>query len=303
MIQSVQVTNSNNESLIFDLKDPDASGFLIRAIDGLTPGKANIAKTDRSTMDGATFGSARISARNIVLALSFVGNRSTEEARNELYKYFPLKKMVKLRFTTDIKVCEIAGYVESNEANIFSQTELVQISIICMVPYFTIGANHRQVTYLSGKIPSFEFPFENDSLTEPLIEMGNIGHQTQTVLKYDGDAETGVIVYIHSTGEVGNLTLYNLDSREYFRLNGDTLEKFTGNKIMAGDDIEISTVKGNKYVRLTRNGEIKNILNCVDRGSSWFQVTKGDNTIAYNTEYGDRNLSIRIENQVLYEGL
>lgn len=303
MIQSVKVTNHVNESLLIDLKNPEASGFVIRSIDGLGPGKASLSTIDRATMDGAVFSSARVPARNIIFTLTFAGNTSAETLRNKSYRYFPLKKTIKLNFITDERTCEISGVVESNEPNIFSQEESLSISVMCPVPFFTVGEAYRQVTYLSGVSPEFEFPFENDSLIDNQLTMGTIGKLMQNIITYNGDVDTGVVIKIHAVGEAENVTFYNLGTREQFKINTAMLEKVTGSKIKAGDDITISTVKGAKYVHLLRNGEISNILNCVDKGVSWFQITNGDNRFAYTADFGDTNLQIRIENQVYYEGL
>lgn len=93
---------------------------------------------------------------------------------------------------------------------------------------------------------------------------------------YNGDAEIGVTITIHAIGEASNITIYNTGTREVMRIDTDKLEKFTGSGIIAGDEIIICTVKGNKSITLLRNGKTTNILNCLDKtliGSSLRRAT------------------------------
>ncbi len=106
------------------------------------------------------------------------------------------------------------------------------------------------------------FPFSNESLQDPLLEMGEIKNETEQVVAYNGDAEIGVTITIHAIGEVSNITIYNTGTREVMRIDTDKLEKFTGSGIIAGDEIIICTVKGNKSITLLRNGKTTNVFKC-----------------------------------------
>jgi hypothetical protein len=87
------------------------------------------------------------------------------------------------------------------------------------------------------------------------------------------------------------------------KINTDKLLALTGSVIIAGDDIIISTVKGNKYITLLRDGVYINILNCLDKNVDWLQLSKGDNVFAFTAETGNAVLQFRIENQTVYEGV
>jgi len=133
--------------------------------------------------------------------------------------------------------------------------------------------------------------------------MGNIVIDQEQTVYYQGDAEVGVVIYIHALGEVTDLEIYNLGTREEMKIDTNKLEALTGYGIIEGDDIIISTVKGNKFVQLLRDGEYINILNCLDKGSSWFKLVKGDNLFYYTSDTGASNLQFRVENRILYEGV
>ena len=87
------------------------------------------------------------------------------------------------------------------------------------------------------------------------------------------------------------------------RIDTDKLEKLTGSGMVAGDEIIISTIKGDKSITLLRNGIDTNILNCLDKDSDWFQLSKGDNIFAYVVEEGTTNVQFKIENRTAFEGV
>lgn len=306
MIKAITVTNYLGDSLRLELARPDLSGFIVESITGLGPGKANINTTEISTNDGSLFNSSRVPNRNIVIALRYFwrDTASIEDTRQLSYQYFPIKKKVKLLIETDNRTAEIEGYVESNEPNIFSKEEGADISIICPYPFFYSAEDGGwQTTMFSGIEPLFEFPFCNDSLTENLLQMGIIQNRTNNVVVYEGDVEIGIIITIHAVGEASNITIYNTMTRESMRIDTNKIASYTGSGIVAGDDIIISTVKGDKYATLIRGGDTFNILNCMDRDTDWFQLSKGDNIFVYTAEAGTTNLQFKIENKLVYEGV
>jgi len=332
MIKTVTVTNYLGDSIKLDLRRPEQSGFLIKSISGLGPSKANINTTEVSTNDGSLFNSARLNQRNIVFELIFVesvNRENIEDIRQKSYKYFPMKKNLDLLIETDNRIVKTTGYVESNEPNIFSSQEGSQISIICPDPHFySAGPDGNNTTVFYGIESVFEFPFsmelsifdvhttpyflsamqtleehEYEFLTDPLIVFGNIQNKTENVITYKGDSEIGITIQIHAIGEAGSITIYNTETREIMRIDTFRLETLTGSGIVAGDDIIIKTQKGDKSITLIRAGKTTNILNCLDKGTDWFSLAKGDNVFAFTAESGTTNLQFRIDNKVIYEGV
>lgn len=307
MIYSIVVTNYLGDRIKLELGKPDISGFLIKSITGLGPAKANVNTTEVSTNDGSLFNSARLSQRNIVLDLVFINTvygESIEDLRQKSYKYFPLKKSVELTIETDNRYVKTTGYVESNEPNIFSSQEGTQISIICPDPYFySAGEDGNNVTNFYSIDPTFEFPFSNESLDDPLLVFGKIQIKTEGVITYHGDSEIGVMIYIHAIGPATNINIYNTETREVTRINTEKISSLTGKGIVASDDIVINTAKGEKSITLIREGVSYNILNCLDKNTDWFTLAKGDNIFAFTADSGVTNLQFRVENKVIYEGV
>ena len=102
---------------------------------------------------------------------------------------------------------------------------------------------------------------------------------------------------------VKDIVIYNARTREVMRINTDFIQTLTGQAYGAGDDIIINTKRGEKSVTLLRAGLTTNILNCLGKGSSWFQLSKGDNIFIYNATEGAMSIQFKIENDTIYEGV
>lgn len=305
MIKSITVKNYLNDQITLELTRPELSGFIVRSIDGLGPVKANVNVTDLSTNDGGIFNSSRLDKRNIVISLGFLQtpNESIEDIRQKSYKYFPIKKKVYLKIETDNRTSVTEGYVESNEPDIFSQNEGTNISIICPDPFFYSETDNE--TLFSGVEPMFEFAFENNSTSESLLEMGSIQNKTEQIIVYDGNSETGMTIYIHALGDASNITIVNNLTNEIMIINTEKLKTLMSSEdeIISGDTIIISTTRGDKSITLLRDGVKTNILNCLERGSKWFTLVKGDNIFSYTAATGSSNLQFYIVNKIAYDGV
>lgn len=304
MIKSITVTNHLGDSLTIELTRPDKTGFIVLpSTTGLGPTKATVNMTKAAMNDGKVYNSSSLNERNIVLALQFyqTATETIEDLRHKAYKYFPANTMVKLRVETDNRTTETKGIVETHEPSIFSANEGCSISILCPDPFWYSAKTND--TVFSGIRPTFEFPFENLSLTEPLIEMGVIENKTENVVYYAGDAEIGMTIVIHALGEAGDITIYNTTTRERMRIDTAKIAKKTGSGIITGDTITIETSQNNKSITLLRNGVETNIFNCLDKDVDWFTLVKGDNIFAYTAENGATNLNFTISNKILYKGV
>lgn len=292
MIKTVKATNYRGETLTIDLANPYSSGFAVTSIEGLGPNKATINTVEIATGDGAIYNSGRVDPRNIVIKMIFVGD-DVENLRRKTYQYFPLNKLLTFEVVTDKRSAVISGYVESNEPQIFSKAESTSISIICPDPYFrSLSVENSRVVFY-GEEPVFEFPFENEG-NSPTIEFGIIHQITEANIPYSGESEVGAVFTIHALGPAKNVRIDNLDTGESMSVKIEML---------SGDDLIISTVSGNKFVMLLRNGEYTNSLNRLDRNSDWFKLSKGDNAFAYQAEEGLNNLQFEVAYDTLYEGM
>lgn len=302
MIRSVTVTNHNNESLTLDLFHPEWSGIVIDNIEGMGPPNSTINSNEVATVDGGIFTSARMGQRNIVITLSPLFNPTIEDSRIRIYKYFPIKKKIHLDFLMDRRHAECEGYVEGNTPTIFSDHETIQISIICPDPYFyELG---KEEMAFAGTLPLFQFPFSNESLTEPLLEFGEIHQDNRAILRYSGDVDTGIDITIHVMNETAEqITLWNVETREQIKIDTLKMKRLTGITFSQGDDIEISTKIGYKYARLLHDGKYWNIISCINKDADWFQLTAGNNVFTFTADSGESNLMVTFYYRNAYGGI
>lgn len=304
MIKAITAVNDRGESLRIELTKPMETGFLVKNIDGLGPGKATINTTEMATYDGAMYNSSRFNQRTITITFKYLNVPTIEDVRQKSYKYFPINQQITLIVETTNRTAEINGWVESNEANIFDKAETATISIVCPDPYFKLyGSKGTEVHVFYGVDALFEFQFENDSLTEPMLEFGSIQEKREQNIFYTGDAEVGMSFIMNALGEVGDVIIYNVRTREQMRILESRLVALTGEKLHKGDTITITTGKGEKGITLLRDGDTYNILNVLDKGTTWLTLKKGDNLLAYSASYGAEFLEFKIENRVIYEGV
>lgn len=319
MIQSVTIKNFVGEELTLRLTDPEPySGLIISKIDGLGPAKANVNVTDISTTDGGFYNSARLDKRNIVMDLLFAfpeGSNLIEDARLFTYRFFPVKKPLILIIETDRRIVKTEGYVESNDPNVFDKASGTHISIICPDPYFHSYESGMTTTF-SSLTNDFFFPFygtgptyePNDSETN-MYYLGYFGTLNDSISKeifYEGDAETGIVIKIHAKGDASNPSIYNLKTDEFMSIDTSKLASLVNDghsDLIDGDDIIITTIKGQKSAILNREGAYYNILNCLDRNVDWLTLYQGYNNFYYTAETGSTNLDVSITNDVIFEGV
>lgn len=310
MIERISVTNPKGEVLDMELANPEKSGFAVVNVEGLGPPQADINGQEVATADGMLFSSARARTRDIILQLmmwsrdsrSKYGKLSVEDCRHLTYRYFPLKKRVRITIKTDTRTSFCEGYVESNEPEVFSDQESTTITIVCPDPYFYVNGDSQ--TIFSGIRSSFEFPFSNESVTEKRIEFGQIWIDRHAVLDYHGTVDTGVLITVHSlSGKAEDIRLYNVDTQERIIIDTTKLEKITGAPFDEKDDIVISTVKKNRYCRLVRKGVTTNIIGALDMTSDWFQISAGLNGFAFTAKAGADNLSVTFSYKDAYVGV
>ena len=328
MIQSVTITNylgslndnlakqTNQSTVHITLKDDEPShGMLIMSITGLGPVKATINRTELATTDGSLYNSAKLEERNIVIKIKFLEAKSIEDVRLLTYKYFPIKRKVIFSIKTDNRDARAIGYIESNEPDIFSKDECADISIICPDPYFysNLAGDSPHIIQFSGLEDEFEFPFDNNSLTENLIELGNIQPIVTKDFLYQGDQEIGVTMNIDFMNNVDtDFTVYHYKSSfnpnepelmSGFLIKAEKLHALMGTFFLSGDRVTVETTQGNEHIFLIRNGVSHNILNAVTRDSDWFKLAKGSNRFIFTAYGNESKLNFRIENYVIYEGV
>lgn len=341
MIKSIKVTNYLGESISLPLRYyPEEPGLIIKEIDGLGPAEADINMTEMATVDGAIDNSSRLNTREITLSFIFAETKENpliEDIRLMTYKYFPIKKPITFEIETDRRNCRIEGRVESNEPKIFDDMEGSEITIQCAFPYFSSNTGYNNTFY--GVTPLFEFPFSNEGyrrivdyiedkdlkaiednnkegiessitefVSEPTIEFGEINKIVRQNLFYEGDAEVGIILELHTIGPVSGIRIINGITREQIVLDDERIKSVMGDDgedeaIQTGDSIIINSKTGKKTVTLIRHAERTNIINALGFPITWFTLKKGNNSFICEADSGIENLIFTVKADILYEGV
>ena len=255
-------------------------------VTGLTPPDATINTSVIVTKDGSTFNSSRLNERNIVLQI--VPNHDIEHKRINLYKYIKSKQYIKLYLKNSSRDVWIEGYVEKVEGDLYTQKQVIQVSIICPDPYFK---SIETLEYEFSTVESmFSFPF---SIEEP-VPISSVSTFTEKNIENISDEETGIVIELYANGLSLEPTIYNMTTNESFTIQ---------HEFEPGDIVRINTRRGEKSLILIRDGEEINIINKIVRGSKWFNLIVGDNIFSYTSIYGTENLQVKISLQPIYEGV
>ncbi|MCQ2978207.1 MAG: phage tail family protein [Clostridia bacterium] len=266
------------------------SQFQVYNIQGLNPPNAAINFSKVAGLDGSRFNSAKLEERNIVIYIKLNGD--IEANRLYLYTFFNTKEWCKFYYKNGSRDVYIEGYVETAECDLFTNNEIMQISIICPNPYFK--AMQEIVDDISKALAAFVFPFSINQ-NEP-IAFSTIDTSKVTNVYNDSESETGVIIEIDVLGNVNTIMITNISSGETFKLSYSFMEN---------DKVIIDTNVGEKSITLIRNGIKYNIFAAINKGSNFFQLSIGDNWFSYLVDDGDNDnlIHIAFKHYTLYRGV
>lgn len=248
-------------------------------VSGLNPSPATINTSSIVGVDGSRYNSSRIEERNIVITLNI--KTPIEENRINLYRYFQVKRYVKLYYQNDHRDVYIEGYVETFENNPFTQLQQPQISIICPDPFWK--SNSEINVNFSNPLALFEFPF---SISTDGIEFSRIEKITTTTIDMGEVASGAVIEFYATSNQILNPKFINLTTNEFFGVNFD---------MYLGDRIIINTKHGEKSVVLVRDGVTRNIMSDRMDGSKWITFESGVNDISFSADEGQHNLEVTVK--------
>lgn len=284
---SVKVINRRGQELEITQRE---DRFQIISIKGLSQPSAKINLSGLVGVDGARYNSGKLNTRNIVLMLKITGD--VEANRQDLYIYFATKEICRFYFRNGARDVWIDGYVENCEVDLFANQEIMQISIICPDPYFK-GVD-LLVDDISKTIAAFTFPFSID-IGEPVV-ISELNVTAAGVVFNASESDSGMLLRAFFTGHISRIRFIDTDTAEFF----EVVYPF-----MAGDELDVNTVAGEKSVFLIREAERKNLIGYATAGSTFFQLLTGENHISYIADEGsgDALVMLRVEHRTLYRGV
>lgn len=262
--------------------------YQITKIDGLTPPNANIFTTAIVNTDGEHFKSSKLGMRNLVITIRVNGD--VEKNRIALYQFFKTSKSCKVYYSNGTRNVYIEAYCESFTGDLFSQSQELQISLICPDPYFK--SVDIIVHDFSKVISGFTFPF---SIEEAGIVFSDLQTEKVTNVINNGEMATGILITMIAMKDgIENPTIYNVETGEYMRVE-TTLNK--------SDTLIINTNKGQKSITKIVNGISENAINSMSGSSTWLQLESGSHDFTYDADSFDYELKVLFEFNVQYEGV
>jgi len=286
-MKTIICTNANGDSLEISknsffkpVEDIDTTGL-----------KASVTYASNYRVNGATMVASRLSQRDFSLLFYISVKGKTEDwiqdRRDDIFRVFnPIYNPVRLQIITDVKDIFIEANVEVlpsigvDFANSNKIWEKVLVQFSAGNPFFQ--DSESQKVEIATWVPMLEFPFE---ISEDGMEIGQRSPSLIVNVLNDGQVATGMTIQFKALGTVVNPSLFNVNSREFFKIN---------KTMTAGEVITVNTYQGKKRLESRLNGVTTNIFNFMDYQSKFMQLEVGDNLFRYDADSNVEGLEVSI---------
>lgn len=291
MGQVIKFTNRRNESVEFSINKP----CMLKEIEGLSGVGATEVTYKGFKQDGEEYQSSTLEPRQIVIKFSLLCSSADEllNIRAKINKVFNPKLGIGSLYYSYKGVERIIDCVPdgtpvmplvSNKKDCIGEVVLLAYN-----PYLR-DINETKVNIAQWK-GGFKFPLK---LKQPGVIMGRKEPSLIANVFNNGDVNSGMLIEFIARGTVRNPSLFNVNTREYIKLN----------KIMiSGEKITINTNYGQKKIISEIGGVKKDILNYYDLTSTFLQLDVGDNLFRYDAEENLNNLEVSIYYTNKYVGV
>lgn len=265
--------------------------YKLISIEGIESSDFTLNSTNNALQDGSFIYSKKVEQRYISFQVEFRGE-SFPQARREMITFFNPK-------FNGVLMIDYGGIERAIEYEVSSvsiplpnvhYTPVVTIELICPDPYL------KEVVEEKVDIATWEGGF-----IFPLIIPQDIGiimglrNPSVIVNVYNkGDVTTGMIVKFRALGELMNPSIFNVNTREFFKIN---------RTMQAGEVITLNTNSGNKSIVSELNNVETNLFNEIDIDSTFVQLDLGDNLFRYDADLNLDNLEISIYYNPKYLGV
>lgn len=260
--------NKNTDMRIIDIEGIEASSYTINTIS--------------SEQDGAIVTSEKVEPREITITGDIKKNENETANREKLIRFFNPKTTGELYITRNDKERKIQYRVSSFDFTTNKLYEYIDFIIVLEStedPYFEDSKNKGNNLALIS--PQFAFPLVIRDTPKGKI-MGYRVFKQYMPLINDGDKETGIeIVITAKRGAMKNIKL-TLNDDKYVKVN----------QVLNQWDVLIINTNPRKK-RVTLNGA--NIINKIDRTSTFFSLRIGKNILKYECEDGATNVDIEVK--------
>lgn len=185
---------------------------------------------------------------------------------------------------------KIEGIVTVPPYTRLSEQVAVQIQLYCSDPYWEDALT--MVTDISVVIDMHHFPYESEekllanngglAFPEEGISFGEIDTNSTKTITNDGDVPVGLVIQIVALDTVTNPRI----TRDNYNWIGINVA------MEAGDWIELSTIRGDKYIKSNRSDV--SLGSIVYGGNDWLQLETGDNELFARSDEGSHTIYFSI---------
>lgn len=252
--------------------------FHITNVEGMTTAAASIASSATGDADGDIVNNVRANARQIIIDLRVKSGVNVEDAKRAILRAVKIKQRGTLEWTQNERTVSISGVVESVDMPRWTNAVTMQISMYCSQPFW------EDVDFVVKQISeAIDLHYFTDSdqgmiyFPDDGIPLGEYDTIRTKEFYNDGDVATGLEISIVAYATVTNPIIYDGNGNFFGVGYGDGAKRV---QITAGDNIVITTHKGNKDIKL--NGT--SILPKLRPQSTWLQMEAGYNLYTINSE-------------------
>lgn len=276
----------NKEGAEIRIGEKGFAPFVLMQADGVYAISNNVATTENTMMDGATYHGSVANMRNIVLTIASMSPYPKNRAI--LDEVFKEGDAGVLTFHEDGGIDKVIDYyVESIETDGAPASVIHTISLLCPDPFFYAPVD--TIVEIARWDGLFEFLHEFVAEGEELGAKSDIRlveiHNKNLVDRI------GFKATISCTGPVTNPSISIVETGEKIQI-GSKARVFT---LLVDDRLTITTETGNKHVWLTRGGVTEEINYYLTQDSTFLQLRRGVNTIGYAAASGEEYMTVKIE--------
>ena len=269
----------------------DDSIYRLISVEGIESSDFTLNSTNNALQDGSFIYSKKVEQRYITFQAEFIGD-GYPEARRNLITFFNPK-------FNGLLIIDYAGTKRAIEYEVSSvsiplpnvhRNPIVTIELVCADPYLKEVVEEKvDIASWSG---GFMFPL---IIPQDIgIVMGLRNPSVIANVYNKGDVTTGMIVKFRALGELTNPSIFNVNTRDFFKIN---------HTMQAGEVITLNTNSGNKRVIGELNNVETNLFNEIDIDSTFMQLELGDNLFRYDADTNLGNLEISIYYNPRYLGV
>ncbi|MBU5487028.1 phage tail family protein [Clostridium sp. MSJ-8] len=265
--------------------------YKIISIDGIDYPELDISTTSNAHYDGSYINSNRADKRTITIQAEYQF-ADIENERDKLLSFFNFKNTGTLVIDYSKRKKSIQYNISDFKSKIDNVNDKLnfEVELLCTEPYLRdVAESKLDIALWRG---AFHFPLICNS--DNKIIMGVKEPSLIANINNTGDVETGMIIEFRALGSVKNPSLFNINTREFIKIN---------TTMSAGETIKVNTNVGRKSIIKINNDAETKIMNLLDIDSTFLQLSVGDNLFRHNADDGFNFMEVSIYFNPSYLGV